>query len=173
MRPKRSHRTFSFRSTIQRRRIETLGTGGTEWIYRGSFRSTIQRRRIETQKQKRNNYRSPVFQKYNPEKKDWNWISAIIGDTSVVIFQKYNPEKKDWNGNSVSASVSADPTFRSTIQRRRIETTRKMTLFFVLTDFQKYNPEKKDWNWTQNTPENTNYSPFRSTIQRRRIETIQ
>ena len=87
-----------------------------------------------------------IFQKYNPEKKDWNFVRLNVHEV-CVYFQKYNPEKKDWNFPSTCRSWSGAQSFRSTIQRRRIETRLHTVIVFASQNFQKYNPEKKDWNY--------------------------
>ena len=88
-----------------------------------SFRSTIQRRMIETSIRRSLCRRGNFFQKYNPEKKDWNKSWRTIEYWGLNIFQKYNPEKKDWNLMLLRGNKRPTYPFRSTIQRRRIETS--------------------------------------------------
>ena len=185
-----------FRSTIQRRRIETsfkskriackieilsevqsreeglkLYQALEPTYFPGTFRSTIQRRRIETELFVPDVSLPHNFQKYNPEKKDWNVVKCVKLQSEYhsfrstiqrrrietytlcpekvcywSVFQKYNPEKKDWNDHNHSNDKTECKPFRSTIQRRRIETTTTLILKRRRPIFQKYNPEKKDWN---------------------------
>ena len=110
-----------------------------------TFRSTIQRRRIETRLATVRLDDVTTFQKYNPEKKDWNFYYFPYYYI-LLFFQKYNPEKKDWNSETEDTIIEVWRTFRSTIQRRRIETFSDFQNPLLSGFFQKYNPEKKDWN---------------------------
>ena len=159
-----------------------------------SFRSTIQRRRIETKELRLPGYRCDTFQKYNPEKKDWNPSALCEGCLRWELSEVQSREEglKQWDppgaiGLGVLSEVQSREEglkhirqrrtprpmapFRSTIQRRRIETFGNYLVVVRMRLFQKYNPEKKDWN-PRNARTRSRWRPtFRSTIQRRRIET--
>ena len=135
-----------------------------------SFRSTIQRRRIETPFPTRQPVTISLFQKYNPEKKDWNTTKDMEKQFCVVLSEVQSREEglKLSDDDTYAEIIKA---FRSTIQRRRIETRFVMAQLRLLDalsevqsreeglklpdvslphkqndSFQKYNPEKKDWN---------------------------
>ena len=159
-----------------------------------TFRSTIQRRRIETLFNFTGYSRFYHFQKYNPEKKDWNNNNDNETQDYTILSEVQSREE----GLKLPvACVTSDvlASFRSTIQRRRIETWYIHRRRRIESGFQKYNPEKKDWNSisalcrmycsqlseVQSREEGLKHpfgynlhcgcNAFRSTIQRRRIET--
>ena len=134
----------TFRSTIQRRRIET-GQPLIPKIEYFTFRSTIQRRRIETWYIRRRRRIKSGFQKYNPEKKDWNKFRYNVFFHCFVLSEVQSREEglKPYVYAYICSYVHS---FRSTIQRRRIETKEIRDAFI-------------------------DSGSFRSTIQRRRIET--
>ena len=162
---------FPFRSTIQRRRIETFGDGHIKFEL-SSFRSTIQRRRIETITADIARYGGDTFRSTIQRRRIETSGRQVISECVTLLSEVQSREEglkldhhkglfypaKPFRSTIQRRRIETIPpgmttavlfglTFRSTIQRRRIETLPQEMESFYTIRFQKYNPEKKDWNW--------------------------
>ena len=136
-----------------------------------SFRSTIQRRRIETRDDRRKIRMITFFQKYNPEKKDWNLFLIGTGLPAKGLSEVQSREEGLKHAHVIGGIKQSFKAFRSTIQRRRIETNPRPILYQyppLLSEVQSREEGLKRASLELDVKVRIT---FRSTIQRRRIET--